>query len=111
MYWPSTITIVVFLLWSATTYLFSKSTILGIQALGFPDFFRIQLAILKVIAVFILLVPGFPLTIKIAAYSGVGLFLLTALVAHLVNGDSWIISMTLIVLMCLLYISFANQPV
>lgn len=55
MYWLTTVLLSLFLLWSAYTYFFSKATIEGVKELGFPDHFRIQLAVLKIIAVIILL--------------------------------------------------------
>lgn len=63
-YWTSTIILSIFLLWSAYTYIFNKSTIDGVRELGFPDHFRIQLAILKIIAVIIILMPQLPIYIK-----------------------------------------------
>lgn len=63
-YWISTILICAFLLINSYTYLFSKSTFEGVKALGFPIFFIYQLAILKVIAVIILLIPNVPVFVK-----------------------------------------------
>ena len=64
IYWTSTLLVCIMLLWSAYTYFFHKATIDGVKALGFPDFFRIQLAVLKIIAVAVLLVPQVPLQVK-----------------------------------------------
>ncbi len=50
IYWISTATISLFLFASAASYLFHSPTIAGIRELGFPDFFRIELAILKIVA-------------------------------------------------------------
>ncbi|WP_343488430.1 DoxX family protein [Allomuricauda sp. d1] len=104
-YWASTIIIALFLLWSAYTYLFQKAVIDGVRELGFPDFFRIQLAALKIIAVVLLLLPNAPLYAKEWAYAGVGLFLLTALVAHIAHKDSVGISMLLVLLFVVLIVS------
>ena len=70
--------------------------------LGFPDFFRIQLAVLKIIAVFILLVPKIPIYVKEWAYAGVGLFLITAMVAHIAHRDSIMILILLLILFAIL---------
>lgn len=88
VYWISTAIISGFLLLSSYTYLFSEDTIVGVRELGFPDFFRIQLAVLKLIAVLILLLPSMPDYVKEWGYAGVGLFLLTAIVAHIAHRDS-----------------------
>lgn len=105
IYWISTILISAFLLFSSYTYFFSESTISGLRELGFPDFFRIQLGVLKVIAAIVLLFPKAPLYTKEWAYAGVGLFLLTALVAHIAHGDSIMISILLLVFFAILVIS------
>jgi len=112
MYWTTTILISAFLLLSSYTYLFSKTTIEGIKALGFPDFFRIQLAILKLIAVFLLLIPSVPIQIKEWTYAGIGLFLITAFVAHLKHRDSIGILIILIILFAILCVSnsYLNLP-
>lgn len=105
IYWSSTLIISAFLFISSYSYVFSKSTIQGIKALGFPDFFRIELAILKLLAAIILLIPFASLQLKEWIYAGVGLFLITALVAHIKHKDSIFIMLLLIMLMGILVIS------
>ncbi|WP_298533464.1 DoxX family protein [uncultured Algibacter sp.] len=105
IYWTTTLILGVFLIWSAYTYLFSKQTIIGVRELGFPDFFRVQLAILKIIAVIILLTPSIPFQVKQWAYSGIGLFLVTAIVAHIAHKDSFLFTLINIFLIMLLVIS------
>jgi len=105
IYWASTLVISFFLLLSAYTYLFSKTTIEGVKALGFPDYFRIQLAVLKIIAVILLLFKFIPLQIKEWTYAGIGLFLITAFVAHLKHKDSIGILILLLVLFFVLCVS------
>jgi len=68
-------------------YWISTSLIAGIRALGFPDFFRIQLAVLKLIAAVVLILPTFPLFAKEWAYAGVALFIVTAFIAHYAHKD------------------------
>ena len=105
IYWTTTILLSVFLLWSAWSYLFSKPTIEGIKALGFPDHFRIQLAVLKIIAVAVILVPNLPVQIKEWAYAGIGLFFITAIVAHTAHKDPFVITLVNLFLMGLLITS------
>ncbi|GAB1856426.1 hypothetical protein MHTCC0001_12610 [Flavobacteriaceae bacterium MHTCC 0001] len=104
-YWITTIITALYLLWSAYGYLFSKTMIEGIEKLGFPNFFRVELAVLKIIAVFILTIPQIPLQIKDWAYVGIGLFYLTALIAHFAHKDPIIINMINIILFGVLIIS------
>lgn len=105
IYWSSTAILSIFLLVSSYSYIFSKSTIQGIKALGFPDFFRVELAVLKLIAALLLLLPFVSLQLKEWAYAGVGLFLITALVAHIQHKDSVLITVLLLLLMGTLIIS------
>lgn len=108
-YWTTTILISVFLLWSAYSYLYSKPTIQGVRDLGFPDFFRIQLAIMKVLAVIVLLLPMVPLRFKEWAYVGAGLFFVTAIVAHVAHKDPVVISLINVLLVGLLVASYVLQ--
>ena len=105
VYWVSTITISIFLLLSVYTYFFSENTIQGLRDLGFPDFFIIQLAVLKILAIIALLMPNLPTYIREWGYAGVGLFLITAIVAHTVHKDSVFILLLLLVLIVVLVIS------
>ncbi|WP_040472573.1 DoxX family protein [Aquimarina agarivorans] len=104
-YWTTTILTSLFLLWSAYTYIFSKATIEGVRELGFPDHFRIQLGILKVIAVLILLIPQIPIQYKEWAYSGVFLFFITAIVAHTAHKDPIVITLINILLIAITFYS------
>ncbi|TPN82988.1 DoxX family protein [Aquimarina algicola] len=105
IYWLSTSTIAMFLLFSSYTYICSKNTIDGIRALGFPDFFRVELAVLKVIGAILIVLPFISLRIKEWAYAGIGLFLITALVAHVSHKDSIFISILLLILLGVLALS------
>ena len=105
LYWTSTLIILAFLLLSSYSYLFSKTTIEGIKDLGFPDFFRIQLAVLKLVAVILLLLPMIPTQYKEWAYTGVGLFLLTAIIAHIAHKDSIGITVINLILFAILILS------
>lgn len=104
-YWITTLFTAMYLLWSAYSYIFSKSTISGVRDLGFPDHFRIELAVLKVIAVIILLVPQIPIQIKEWAYVGVGLFYITAIVAHAAHKDPLFLNLINLVLLVVLIVS------
>ncbi len=106
IYWSTTIILSIFLLWSAYTYLFSKAAIEGVKALGFPDHFRMQLAILKLLAVVIIVTPIVPLQIKEWAYAGIGLFFITAIIAHTAHKDPFIITVINLVLMGIMCISY-----
>lgn len=105
LYWTSTLVITAFLLISAYSYIYSKSTIEGIKALGFPDFFRIELAVLKLIAAFIITAPFMSLQSKEWAYAGTGFFIITAFVAHVKHKDSIYLLLLLVMIFGTLVLS------
>ncbi len=105
IYWSATSVVSLFLLWSTYTYLFSKATIDGVRALGFPDHFRVELAILKVIGVIVLLTPQISIQMKEWAYAGIGLFFITAIVAHTAHKDPIVITVINLLLIGILVVS------
>jgi len=54
--------------------------------LGFPDYFRVELALAKLLGVVLLLAPV-PARLKEWAYAGFAITLVSALIAHLAVGD------------------------
>ena len=54
--------------------------------LGFPDYFRVQLSVAKLLGVIVLLAPV-PARLREWAYAGFAITLASALVAHLSVGD------------------------
>jgi hypothetical protein len=54
--------------------------------LGFPDYFRVELAVAKLLGVVLLLAPVAP-RLKEWAYAGFAFTLASALIAHLAVGD------------------------
>ncbi len=55
--------------------------------LGFPDYFRVELSLAKLIGVAVLLAPTVPARLKEWAYAGFAINLVSALIAHLAVGD------------------------
>lgn len=106
-YWTTTGLLSLFLALSSYSYVFSPNTIEGIRDLGFPDYFRWQLAILKLAAALIILLPGLPWTLKEWSYAGISFFLITALVAHVAHKDSIMISIILVILLLTTIASYA----
>jgi len=59
----------------------------GFHHLGYPDYFRIELTVAKVLGLFALLVPGVPSKVTEFAYFGFGITLVSASIAHFSVGD------------------------
>lgn len=56
------------------------------EHLGFPGYFRVELALAKLLGVIVLLVPA-PARLKEWAYAGFAITLVSALIAHFAVGD------------------------
>src|SRR4029453_5816103 len=57
--------------------------------LGYPDYFRIELTVAKVLGVLALLLPGLPVKVREFAYAGFAITLTSAAIAHFSVGDAW----------------------
>ncbi|MEO7989162.1 MAG: DoxX family protein [Chryseolinea sp.] len=84
IYWISTS--IIFLLDSVMPALTSHTELAveGIRHLGFPDYFRVQLTIFKVLGGLILMIPKVPARIKEWAYVGFAINFISACVGHAV---------------------------
>lgn len=54
----------------------------GIRHLGYPDYFRIQLTVFKVMGGLLLVLPSIPSRVKEWVYAGFGISLISACVGH-----------------------------
>jgi hypothetical protein len=80
----------------------SEMAVEGIRHLGFPDYFRVELTIFKVIGSLALILPMVPVCIKEWAYAGFGIVLIFATVGHVVvDGANFQSFMPLIFLVIL----------
>jgi putative oxidoreductase len=73
-----------FILFSA---FFSLTHAADFAALGFPNYFRIELSVAKIIGAIILLFPQTPTRTKEWVYAGFGITMLSAFLAHICSGD------------------------
>jgi len=82
IYW--TTTSLIFLLDAVIPALTSHTELAveGIRHLGFPDYFRIQLTIFKVVGGVLLILPQTPSRVKEWVYAGFGISFISAMVAH-----------------------------
>ncbi|MCV9927182.1 DoxX family protein [Flavobacterium sp. LS1R49] len=89
IYWISTGIISLMMLFSAYSYITNPEmkTVFA-QHLGFPDYFRIELAIAKVLGAVILILPFINSKIKEWAYAGFIIVFISATIAHLSVGDA-----------------------
>ena len=78
----------------------------GFAHLGFPAYFRIELACAKAIGALVLLIPGIPPRIKNWAYAGFAITFTSAAIAHTNSGDPIKMIMMPLIVFVVLIISY-----
>lgn len=88
IYWI--ITIIAMVLIVLPSYFAPREYLIeSIRRLNFPDYFNIELDILKIIGAVVILIPAIPSMFKEWSYVGFGILLLSASLAHwLVDGTA-----------------------
>jgi hypothetical protein len=86
-YWISTIVFCTMMAFFAILYLASADLAQAFVHLGFPSYFRVELAIFKLAGVAVLLLPLWPRWLKEWAYAGFFITLISAFIAHISSGD------------------------
>lgn len=87
IYWITTGILGLMMLFSGYSYLTNPELEIAFKTLGFLDYFRVELAIAKIIGVIVLVIPQIPERIKEWAYAGFGIVFVSATIAHLHNND------------------------
>ena len=87
VYWIATGLVSLMMLFSAYAYFTDPNVSAGFVAMGFKDFFRIELGIAKILGAIVLLLPFVPKVVKEWAYAGFGITFISAFIAHSANGD------------------------
>ena len=89
IYWISTGLFCAFLFLVSISYFTDPKFVETYRHLGFPQYFRVELGIAKIIGVLILLIPQIPSKLKEWAYVGFGITLISGAIAHFNSGDSF----------------------
>ncbi|MCW3126125.1 MAG: hypothetical protein JWO03_1783 [Bacteroidetes bacterium] len=104
IYWTTTVIVSAMMLMSAYMYLTSEAIKAGFVHLGFPDYFRTELAVAKIIGAVVLLIPA-PARVKEWVYSAFGIIFISAAVAHFtVDGAAKVVGP--LIVMVLLVVSY-----
>jgi hypothetical protein len=106
IYWTVTGILGVMMLFSAYGYLTNEEMKGGFVHLGFPAYFRIELAIAKLIGTFLLLIPSIPKRIKDVAYTGFAITFISAFIAHTSSGDPLSVAIMPLIFLGILAMSF-----
>lgn len=94
------------MLFSTYAYLAKPELKEGFQHLGFPDYFRIELAIAKFIAAIALWLPV--RLLKEVAYIGLAISFISAFIAHLAVGDPIGNVISPVVVLAILVVSYVS---
>jgi hypothetical protein len=104
-YWITTSAFCLMMAASGALYLTSIGFKERFAHLGFPSYFRVELALFKLAGVVVLLLP-LPRFLKEWAFAGFFIVLLSAFVAHLASGDGLKKAMAPVSMAVLLTVSY-----
>jgi hypothetical protein len=104
-YWTTTILLAAMMVFSAFGYLTQEAIKQGFQHLGFPDYFRVELAIAKLAGAVVLLAPVAS-RLKEWAYAGFTITFISAFIAHTASGDPVFVRMMPLLFLVLLAVSY-----
>jgi len=109
IFWVSTGLFSVMMLFAAYSYFTDEMVKGAFVHLGFPDYFRIELAVAKFLGAAALLIPFVPRALKHFAYAGFTINLVSAAIAHLSLGDpasAWMPPLVFLVVLAGSFISY-----
>lgn len=109
IYWATTGIISIMMLFSAFGYFTNPDMQAAFIHLGFPNYFRIELGVLKILGAIVLLLPMASKMIKSFAYFGFALTFVSAFIAHTASGDSISVAIAPIVFLVILAVSYLFQ--
>ena len=110
-YWITTVIVSLMMTYSAYAYLTQPAMAAGFHHLGFPDYFRIELAVAKIAGVVVLLAPV-SARLKEWAYAGFAFTFVSAFIAHTASGDpvsARVMPLVLLVLLAVSYMTYHKQ--
>ena len=106
IYWAATGILGAMMLFTAFNYLTNEEMKAAFVHLGFPAYFRIELAIAKIIGAIVLLIPAVPQRIKDWAYAGFAITFISAFIAHTSSGDPLSVAILPLIFLGILIVSF-----
>ncbi len=107
IFWISTVFISLWMLVSAVGYFVIPEMKTNFQHLGFPDYFRVELGIAKILGALAILLPFVPTKLKEFAYFGFIFTFFSAIVAHLSVGDTLLVSLFPLFALIVILISYS----
>lgn len=106
IYWTTTALFCLLMLFSAFNYLTNPEMKSAFAHLGFPDYFRVELAIAKILGALVLLLPFTPKGFKYFAYAGFTITVISATIAHIASSDPLMVAIAPVIFLVVLVVSF-----
>lgn len=106
IFWVSTGVFSALMLFSSYSYLTAEEMKAAFKHLGFSDYFRVELAVAKLLGAISLLLPAVPRPIKIMAYCGFLITVVSAFIAHASSGDPLAAVVTPLIVLAILVTSY-----
>jgi hypothetical protein len=88
IYWSATGIFSTFIFFTGIAYFIDPQFIEIFEHLGFPDYFRIEIGIAKILGVIALTIPSISVRVKEFTYIGFSIMLISGGIAHYNSGDS-----------------------
>ncbi|MES2110142.1 MAG: DoxX family protein [Bacteroidota bacterium] len=107
-YWITTSIVALMMIYSTYAYLTQAAIAQGFTHLGFPSYFRVELAVAKLIGGIVLLTPLVS-RIKEWAYAGFAITFISAFIAHTASGDPVAMRVMPVIILALLAISYYTK--
>jgi len=107
-YWITTGLVVLGMLATFYNYFFNPALKVAFAHLGFPDWFRVELGIAKLLGAFAIVIPAVPARVKEWAYFGFSLSFSSAILAHFKAGDPPFNLIAPFVMLLLLVVSYVS---
>ena len=109
-FWVSTSIITATMILSAVKYFTSPDMKAAFVHLGFPDYFRVELGIFKILGAIVVILPMISDKIRSFAYFGFALSFISASIGHIALGDPTSNTITPLVFLAILTISYIFRP-
>ncbi len=106
IYWATTGIVAFMMVFSAYSYLTNADMKSAFVQLGFPSYFRIELAVAKILGAIVLLISVIPNRIKEFAYFGFAITFISAFIAHTSSGDPISIAIMPVIFLGILAVSY-----
>ncbi len=111
-YWTTTAIVSLMMAFSAWQYIANPTIAEAFTHLGFPSYFRIELALAKLIGAALLLAPV-AARVKEWVYAGFAIVFISAFIAHTASGDPVSVAIAPVIFLALLaasYITYHKLP-